>query len=167
MAHATREDLEPWYRQFWPWFIISIPAATVVAGLVTLKIAATNPDSLVVDNYYKEGLAINKNLSRERLAKTLGLAADLDIDPETRQLKLSLSGKLTDPPRMLELELYHPSAKDQDVRIKLTSLGGLNYVTRLPDLADVVWKLTLTPENREWKMSGRLKLPDNTHARLK
>lgn len=167
MAHAPREDLEPWYKQFWPWFLISIPAAAVVAGFVTLKIASTNPDTLVKDDYYKEGLAINKDLSRERLAKVLGLAADLDIDPDTRQLRLTLSGKLTDPPAMLDLELYHPSSKEQDVQIKLTSAGGLSYVTRLPEVANVVWKLTLTPENKEWKMSGRIKLPDNTHARLK
>ena len=167
MAHAPREDNEPWYRQFWPWFIISIPATTVVAGLLTLKIAATNPDSLVTDDYYKEGLAINKDLSREHVAKALGLIADVKLDPETRQLSLNLTGKITDPPGMLTLDFFHPSVKEQDFQIMLTLAGGTAYVSRLPEIAPVVWKLTLGPENKEWKLTGRMKLPDTTRVRLK
>ena len=41
---------QPWYRQFWPWFIIALPASAVVAGLLTLWIAMSNPDYLVIDD---------------------------------------------------------------------------------------------------------------------
>jgi hypothetical protein len=40
----------PWYRQFWPWFIIAIPASAVIGGFVTLWLAITHPESLVVDD---------------------------------------------------------------------------------------------------------------------
>lgn len=44
----------PWYRQFWPWFIIALPASAVVAGFITLWLAITNPDGLVVsDDQYQ------------------------------------------------------------------------------------------------------------------
>ena len=33
------EDTVPWYQQFWPWFLILLPASVVVAGLTTLVIA--------------------------------------------------------------------------------------------------------------------------------
>jgi hypothetical protein len=37
----------PWYVQFWPWFLILLPAAAVVASIVTLIIATTHaPDVL-------------------------------------------------------------------------------------------------------------------------
>jgi len=39
----------PWYRQFWPWFIIALPASVVVASFVTLWLAISHPDHLVVD----------------------------------------------------------------------------------------------------------------------
>jgi hypothetical protein len=39
----------PWYKQFWPWFIIALPASVVIASFVTLWIAISNPDHLVVD----------------------------------------------------------------------------------------------------------------------
>ena len=42
-------DTKPWYRQFWPWLLISIPLLTVIAGIITLMIALKHPDQLVVD----------------------------------------------------------------------------------------------------------------------
>ncbi len=40
MIKAT--DSKPWYKQFWPWFVISLPATAVVAGLITVVIAVQN-----------------------------------------------------------------------------------------------------------------------------
>jgi hypothetical protein len=45
----------PWYRQFWPWFIIAIPSMAVIGGFVTLWLALTYPETLVVDDsQYKQ-----------------------------------------------------------------------------------------------------------------
>lgn len=47
--------IEPWYKQFWPWFIIALPASVVIASFFTLYLAVSNPDQLVVtDNEYRE-----------------------------------------------------------------------------------------------------------------
>ena len=40
----------PWYRQFWPWFIIALPASAVVASFITLWLAISNPDQLVIED---------------------------------------------------------------------------------------------------------------------
>ena len=46
---------QPWYRQFWPWFIIALPASAVIASFFTLWLAVSNPDTLVVsDDQYDE-----------------------------------------------------------------------------------------------------------------
>lgn len=39
----------PWYKQFWPWFIIALPASVVVASFYTLYLAISNPDPLVLE----------------------------------------------------------------------------------------------------------------------
>jgi hypothetical protein len=49
-TQKTPDALVPWYRQFWPWFIIALPAAAVIASLFTLYLAVSNPDYLVVDD---------------------------------------------------------------------------------------------------------------------
>ena len=72
-------DTRPWYRQFWPWFLILLPASVVVAGLSTLYIANRHADDLVVDDYYKDGLAINRQLEKKQRANVLGITAQLTI----------------------------------------------------------------------------------------
>ena len=42
-------DSRPWYKEPWPWVIISIPLAAVIMGLITLYLALTRPDYLVVE----------------------------------------------------------------------------------------------------------------------
>ena len=45
----------PWYKQFWPWFIIALPASVVVASFVTLWLAISNPDHVIVtDDEYRQ-----------------------------------------------------------------------------------------------------------------
>ncbi|MBT8069117.1 MAG: hypothetical protein HKP21_12920 [Xanthomonadales bacterium] len=48
-ATTPQGDTQPWYKQFWPWFIIALPASVVVASFFTLYLAVSNPDQLVVD----------------------------------------------------------------------------------------------------------------------
>jgi len=39
----------PWYKEPWPWVAIAIPGAAVIMGFITLYLAITNPDYLVVE----------------------------------------------------------------------------------------------------------------------
>lgn len=155
-----REDTEPWYRQFWPWFLISLPATAVIASMITIKLAVDTADPLVKDDYYKEGMAINNDLSKERLAKTLGLSANFRLDPDTNELRVRLDGTLSDPPPLLLLTLTHPTFGDQDQQVRLLGIGNQEYTSRLPEILQSNWHLSLTPENREWKLAGRMELPE-------
>jgi len=44
-----KSDSRPWYKEPWPWVIISIPLAAVIMGFITLYLALTRPDYLVVE----------------------------------------------------------------------------------------------------------------------
>ena len=46
----------PWYRQFWPWFIIALPLSVVIAGFVTLGIAIKHNDPRIDSLYLETGL---------------------------------------------------------------------------------------------------------------
>ena len=80
----------PWYREPWPWILISGPAVVVVAGFVTLWLAVSSSDGLVAEDYYKQGLAINRVIEREEAAQKLGLTAR--IVPIPGRLVVRLSG---------------------------------------------------------------------------
>jgi len=44
----------PWYRSFWPWFIIALLSAAVVGSLTSAYLAVTTPD-LVLDHADQAG----------------------------------------------------------------------------------------------------------------
>ena len=69
----------PWYRQAWPWFLISLPATAVIAGSITFYLAAKGWDGPVANDYYKQGLAINEALERATRGRELGVAATMKL----------------------------------------------------------------------------------------
>lgn len=47
---AIRRDEKPWYKQFWPWFIISLPVTSVIVSMTILWLAVSNPDRSVLND---------------------------------------------------------------------------------------------------------------------
>ncbi len=115
-----REDTQPWYRQFWPWFIMALPAFAVVSGLYTVWLAMQTGDSLVIDSSDGVNVVTERNLAAEKEANRLGLSATIRIDAETGAVQLTMSAlpnvKL---PASLELRMRHPTMASRDATIEL------------------------------------------------
>lgn len=157
----------PWYRQFWPWFIMALPFTAVVASIATLIIAIQNPDGLVVDNYYKEGLAINQALERDQRAASLGLIGLVRLDNSAQKLHLTLTA--SDPAAQhtdLQLRLVHPTRQDLDRTLTLTHDGDNRWSTHLEPLTSGHWHLQLESAQGNWRLTGRLAQPEQQQAAL-
>jgi hypothetical protein len=160
-----REDTEPWYKQFWPWFLISLPLSVVIASLVTINIAIESDDGLVSDDYYKEGLAIHKNADSAARAKALGIVGSLGYDADTGAITLALDQPFPGD-AALSLQVTHPTLPDQDQSIQLSRLDEARFAGRLEPLGPGNWKLALRPADRSWRVEGRLLQPGSSEARL-
>ncbi len=150
---------KPWYRQFWPWVLLGLPATAVVAGIATVFIAAGHRDSLVADDYYRQGLAINRRLARLERAAALGVSARLRVDPgPPARLQVTLEGP--GRPETLRLAFSHPTlaAEDRDYVLR-PAAGGTVYETKrlLPPAGR--WYVSLEPAGGEWRLTGELRLP--------
>jgi len=55
-------DTKPWWEYGYVWYIITGPLLVVIAGFITLYLAVTRPDPVIDDNYYQNGININKTL---------------------------------------------------------------------------------------------------------
>ena len=153
-----REDLEPWYRQFWPWVLIGIPATTVVAGIATVWLATREPVALVHDDYYKQGLSVNRDLAKHRAALALGQQAQLAFDPATGQVSLRLDGD--SQPETLSLALVHPVAIQRDREITLRREGDSQLYTGPAALDPERWYLELEggESGDRWRLTGEIDL---------
>ena len=146
-------SLTPWQREPWPWILMSGPFLVIVAGVVTMVIAFTTTDGLVADDYYKQGLAINRAIARDERARALGLSAALQFSPERTHVRVFLRGAGESPPRLL-LALIHRTraGEDQSVTLRATAPGIYEGTLAAPRGAS--WRIGLTDEANAWRLSG-------------
>jgi len=161
-----REDSLPWYKQFWPWFLISLPASVVIAAMVTIVIAIRTDDGLVSDDYYREGLAVHKHAASTARARELGIVARVDYLPQAGRLRIHLNQPLPAGSRSMVLRVTHPTLPGQDQEIALTLLAKDVLGGQLTPLGPAHWKLRLHPADKAWRIEGRLKLPVTTSTQL-
>lgn len=152
MNTMTERDNIAWYRQFWPWFLISFPLAAVLAGVATFWIAARNPDGLVEDDYYKKGLAINRTLDRDRVAAQAGLTAQLRMTPQTATVLLH--GRLARLPDRLLLRILHPTRAGMDQQVVLTRTARGDYAGAATLAGPGKWHVLLQDEGGAWRLLG-------------
>ena len=155
-------DIAPWYKQFWPWFLISILVFAVVIGMGLLYVSLLNPDSMVRDNYYKEGRAINMHLGRDQHARELDLSAEFTIDELTGGVSLQLDGKLEPLPPRLLLDIMSPTHAERDRSVELRQISANQYAGELEfsirgrhyiDLSD-----PQVPGEDGWRLTGEVVL---------
>jgi len=153
----TADSIPPWYKQFWPWFLIAIPAITVVSGISMIMVASDKPHGMVVDDYYKTGLAINMTLARDQLAKKLGLQAVGRIDKTSKQIRLTLHGQ--NDTQKLRLTLTHPTNAQQDAVIMLQATNNNQFIGQLTKLPNEKRYILLEPLDQSWRLTGHAMFP--------
>ncbi len=164
MSPTASEAVRPWYRQFWPWFIIGLPACAVIAGITTLIIAASGNDSLVVADYNRIEELTAQTEARNAGAAALGLVARLSMSDESPRVEVSVTA-LARPdvrwhPDRLRLNLGHPTRQSADQSVLLERTGPDLYAGRLNEAPAGRRYIELLPETAEddllpaWRLSG-------------
>lgn len=153
MLNTGVEEAAPaaWYKQFWPWFLIILPGTVVIAAITTMIIAVRGSDDLVADDYYKDGLAINRQLERSERARQRGYTATLAITD------VSVTVMTEDLPAVaqLRLQLSHPMEADRDISIALRRSGTESYTAALPVVVGDNWHWLLDAgDSSDWRITG-------------
>jgi hypothetical protein len=140
----TASNKEAWYHHFWPWFIILLLVYVAITGGITMWLAFTNDDSLVNDNYYREGLAINRVIAQDQYAEKLSLSAQLSIKQQNGHVSLTLHPSNIDDDK-LQLRFIHKIQAKKDFSIVLQAVGESRYEGLLETPLRNRWYLRLEP----------------------
>ena len=150
-------DQHPWYRQPWVWLLIALPLTAVIGGIITIYLAVTTSDGLVVDDYYQHGKTINRVLARDRAAAEYGIEARITLDAVNNRAAVQLVSRDAVLPEALMLAFMHPTTQGHDQQVRLAWTGGDRYSGRFDDLRHGGWYVQL--EADDWRLSGHIRVP--------
>lgn len=164
MTNTNRhaDSNKPWYRQPWLVFIISIPVCSILLSGIMVYVAIDGGDSLVSDNYYKDGLAINQTLEQDQLADKLGLHPVVTVDPNG-VVSVEIQSDKIEPQAFLTLKLLHPTISSADVIVKLLPTDSA-YIGDIPAGLEGRRYLDLYSYDASWRIRETVILPLKQHV---
>lgn len=146
------KDWQPWYRVPVVWMVIGIPATSIVVTLSIVWISIVSFDGLIVDDYYRKGLEVNRDLMRDKYAHSINLDGLVTVQQNNLNLVLAADSHETFPEK-LQLGFYHPTVSKRDVISTLTQSTPGHYRGLLPnELRFGKW--IVAAATGDWRLQG-------------
>jgi len=152
----TEAEQHKTFKNPWVWMIIALPSTAVIASMITIYLAISSADGLVTDDYYKEGLEINRTMDRDNKAAELGLLSVMTLNTEQGKVSLTLSANegYTLPPE-LQLSIVHRTQKGMDQKMLLSRVAHGQYEGETGQVVPTGrWNVLL--ETDEWRLRREL-----------
>jgi len=165
LSKAIPEQIEakkPWYKQPWLWFVLSVPITSVILSSIMVSVAFIGGDTMVSDNYYKDGMGINQTIEQDQLADSLKLSPEVIMDNKDIIVRLLIKtrGETTLPQQaFLTLNIIHPTLKEQDVTLKLLPTADGLYIGELPSTFSGKRYFELLAFDESWRIREEVILP--------
>lgn len=158
MTGTANRNGKPWYREPWPWFLMSGPIIVIIAAFVSAWIAIRSSDGLVTEDYYKQGLVAGETLMRSKRAEEMGISAGLLLTSDDR-VQVRLTSRQNDErPAALNITLSHPTRAGIDQKSVLRPSGEV-FVGKLNLPASGHWLVLIEDEAKTWRVMGSVLLP--------
>jgi hypothetical protein len=148
----------PWYREPIMWLVIAFPLTAVIVGFVSLALAIRSDDGMVEDDYYKQGMTINRVLARDKAAAAGDLTGTVELDTAHHELLVRLTARQAKAlPDNIELKLMHATRAGFDHSLVLPRHADGTYRAPLPEFVPGHWNVQLTAQ--DWRLTGSLFMP--------
>ena len=135
----------------WPWMIAGALALHVVASLVVVFVATSNPSYAVEEDYYQKALHWNDKRAQDRTNEDLGWILSLTVRPAetpgeepTLEVHLADAGGEPVDGAVVAVETFHNARADNILRTGLDAVGEGVYRTTLPMRHNGRWEMRFT-----------------------
>lgn len=140
-------------RSPWPFVIAGALALHVVASLVVVYVATSNPSYAVEEDYYQKALQWDARRAQDRVNADLGWALEARARPPmsrggdpTLEVRLADSAGAPVEDAAVALEAFHNARSDDIIRTRLEAVGGGLYRAAVPMRRNGRWELRFTVE---------------------
>jgi hypothetical protein len=151
-ASSPAAPEQPWYKQVWVWFVIAIPASSVVTGIILVTVATKNADDLVLDDWYREGRGTNRSMAAENLAAEFGIGVTATVTDDGTLFRFQASRDMVWP-EQLTLLLRHRTLATEDREYTLDYQANDTY-----QLDEVLppgnWHIRISSDDVGWRLAG-------------
>ena len=160
-SNLSAEPSRPWYKEPWPWIIMAFPFTSMVLGAMMFTLAMNTNNSLVVDDYYKQGKGINRRIARDRMAVELGVEASITKTSTGIELTISTSNKENPEVQPIiyagefVLRWTHITHSERDGEATLRPVGPGRYSSVIPHAllpSEGRYRLHLQPAGDVWRL---------------
>jgi hypothetical protein len=156
----------PWFRQPLVWMMIAIPLSSVLVGMVMLTVSIVSFDGMVADDYYKQGLQINRVLDRQQAASLAQLSGTLTLRDADTSLLLESAWDGLRFADQVQVNLSYATSAGKDVAFTMTRASGgsgREYLGPSLLLPRGRWYVHVSADATEhmsgWRLSGTLATP--------
>ena len=153
-----------WYREPFAWLVFGLPFVSLISGTTFYIIANTDPDTVVVGDYYKKGKAINFQVSKVKLAQKLGMRFSLTLNDNNLVIKPTGIDKVFP---LLNVNFVHPTLEARDFSLVLTPDGSGSFRHFFEEPVDGKWKITVSTFEEKWKIQDTIALTEGSVIDLK
>jgi hypothetical protein len=152
--HAVPTKARPWYTERWPWLLMLGPAIVLVGGARLGYLAVRHEDAMVVDDYYKQGKAINQDLRRDRVATAMRLSFSARYDPARGAVEGTIASAGIGLAKPFRIHLAHATIPSKDILLVVQPDAAGNYSVALPLFEGGRWRVVVEGQGRDWRLAG-------------
>ena len=155
---------QPWYKQVWVWFVIAIPASSVVTGIILVTVATKNADDLVLDDWYREGRGTNRSMAAENLAADFGIGVTTTASAGVTLFHFRASREMVWP-EQLTLLLRHRTlaSEDREYTLAHQQHGVYQLAEALPPGN---WHIRVSSDDVGWRLAGPTQIAADGSLRM-
>lgn len=164
VAKSAPDYGRPWFQQPLVWMVIGIPLSSVIVGMVMLWLSIVSFDGMVADDYYKQGLQINRVLDRERAALAAQLSGSFTLHNTDSRLLLESAQHDYRLPEQVQVQLSYATSAGQDRAFSMTRAAATGeYTGPALTLPQGRWYVYVSADagagTSAWRLSGTLSTP--------
>ena len=171
----TLKKKDKWYQEPWLLLVVGGPLVVVCASIFTGAIAFMGSDKVVAEDYYKQGLMIDKDIQRDAKARELKMAATLQFDASSNKIRMTLSGSGA-LPDSLQLSVASAASDGMSVaeiirRLPMVQVspgvyeGDSKLISNISSNSVKLFHLKL--EASDWRLAGDWFEPEQKVAQLR